>query len=299
MSNNVGELYKAIIENVIRETKNEFEESGDDPAVLDMLRQAWRKRLAGMNVTKHAMWQDGPRMPLPGGVSTEMPSNLLANLSGAPSGTVSGSLGADLSLGQTGIPRGSDTLNFTGIPQVKDTQSNAVSTTFASEQVNPADSGKNGSGHPLYAKEEPFRAISSASSALSDTNSSGSQTSAALNPLDSSKHTTNPPSSHGGQIQLSPKLQNQIHTAMNNPMPRVPQIDGPLDEELNSDLDDSEDELNSNDEDEDSEQTQIMLCLYEKVHKVKTRWKYTLRDGVANVNGLDYVFTRATGESEW
>lgn len=299
MSNNVGELYKAIIENVIRETKNEFEESGDDPAVLDMLRRAWRKRLESMNVTKHAMWQDGPQMPLPSITPSAMTSNYPGNIVGAAPGTISGSLGNDSGLGQAGLSVGSDPLNFAGIPHARDTHGNEASNILAPGHTNPTGPGNNGAGHPLYVKEEPFGMMPPAGSASTNVAPSGPQTSAAFNPLDSSKHTANPTNSHGGQIQLSSDLRNQLHTAMNDTTPRVPQTDGPLDEELNSDLDDSEDELNSNDEDEESDQTQIMLCLYEKVHKVKTRWKYTLRDGVANVNGLDYVFTRATGESEW
>lgn len=69
--------------------------------------------------------------------------------------------------------------------------------------------------------------------------------------------------------------------------------------DINSDLDDSDDELNFGDEEESEEQGMIMLCLYDKVQRVKNKWKYVLKDGVANINGKDYVFSRAQGESEW
>lgn len=69
-------------------------------------------------------------------------------------------------------------------------------------------------------------------------------------------------------------------------------------DDINSDLDDDLDSENSDDEDIDQE-GQIMLCLYDKVQRVKNKWKCNLKEGVANINGRDYVFQRATGESEW
>ncbi|KAI1501146.1 transcription factor IIA, alpha/beta subunit [Biscogniauxia marginata] len=66
---------------------------------------------------------------------------------------------------------------------------------------------------------------------------------------------------------------------------------------INSDLDDPDDNLEENDEDDDN--GQIMLCMYDKVQRVKNKWKCVLKDGVLNVNGKDYVFHKATGEYEW
>lgn len=68
---------------------------------------------------------------------------------------------------------------------------------------------------------------------------------------------------------------------------------------INSDLDDSDDDEGSGREDDDSESSMMMLCLYDKVQRVKNKWKYVLKDGVANINGRDYVFNKANVESEW
>lgn len=69
-------------------------------------------------------------------------------------------------------------------------------------------------------------------------------------------------------------------------------------DDINSDLDDDLDSEKS--EDEDAEQEgQIMLCLYDKVQRVKNKWKCNLKEGIANIDGRDYVFQRANGESEW
>ncbi|KAI1165735.1 transcription factor IIA, alpha/beta subunit [Nemania serpens] len=66
---------------------------------------------------------------------------------------------------------------------------------------------------------------------------------------------------------------------------------------INSDLDDPDENIEDNEEDEDG--GQIMLCMYDKVQRVKNKWKCVLKDGVLNVNGKDYVFHKATGEFEW
>ncbi|KAI0405778.1 transcription factor IIA, alpha/beta subunit [Xylaria palmicola] len=66
---------------------------------------------------------------------------------------------------------------------------------------------------------------------------------------------------------------------------------------INSDLDDPDDNIDENEDDEEG--GQIMLCMYDKVQRVKNKWKCVLKDGVLNVNGKDYVFHKATGEYEW
>ena len=70
-------------------------------------------------------------------------------------------------------------------------------------------------------------------------------------------------------------------------------------DEINSDLDDPEsDDINS-DEDNDNPEANIMLCLYDRVQRVRNRWKCNLKDGIANIDGQDYAFQKATGDSEW
>lgn len=67
---------------------------------------------------------------------------------------------------------------------------------------------------------------------------------------------------------------------------------------INSDLDDP-DEDRDEDEVDDEGLGHIMLCMYDKVQRVKNKWKCTLKDGVLTVNGKEYVFHKATGEYEW
>ncbi|GJN70385.1 transcription factor IIA subunit alpha [Purpureocillium lilacinum] len=67
---------------------------------------------------------------------------------------------------------------------------------------------------------------------------------------------------------------------------------------INSDLDDPEEDR-EDDEVDDEGLGHIMLCMYDKVQRVKNKWKCTLKDGVLTVNGKEYVFHKATGEYEW
>ncbi|KAF2148305.1 hypothetical protein K461DRAFT_282747 [Myriangium duriaei CBS 260.36] len=89
----------------------------------------------------------------------------------------------------------------------------------------------------------------------------------------------------------------------------IPQLDGDFSDDdkdikededenaINSDLDDSGDEANNAEEDDDD--IDSMLCTYDKVQRVKNKWKCTLKDGVLSANGKEYLFHKAQGEFEW
>ncbi|KIW40533.1 hypothetical protein, variant [Exophiala oligosperma] len=75
--------------------------------------------------------------------------------------------------------------------------------------------------------------------------------------------------------------------------------DDDIDDEdaINSDLDDPDDLAAA---DENGEETdQVMLCTYDKVQRVKNKWKTTLKDGILRVEGNEYVFHKGQGEFEW
>ena len=70
----------------------------------------------------------------------------------------------------------------------------------------------------------------------------------------------------------------------------------PEEDELNSDLDDAEEE----DEDVDDEGVEdLILCQYEKIHRVRSRWRGVLRSGIIHVAGSDSCFNRSTIDLEW
>ncbi|KAF2268239.1 transcription factor IIA, alpha/beta subunit [Lojkania enalia] len=91
-------------------------------------------------------------------------------------------------------------------------------------------------------------------------------------------------------------------------LPGVAPFDGELDGEdvkeenpedaINSDLDDPEDDIEG-DGDNDDETMDYMLCTYDKVQRVKNKWKCTLKDGILTTNKKEYLFHKANGEFEW
>ena len=55
---------------------------------------------------------------------------------------------------------------------------------------------------------------------------------------------------------------------------------------INSDLDDPDDNAVNEDRDDDDE-AEIMACTYDKVARVKNKWKCTLKDGILNTGGRE------------
>lgn len=55
---------------------------------------------------------------------------------------------------------------------------------------------------------------------------------------------------------------------------------------INSDLDDPEDPLDGSNDGDDAV-GQVMLCTYDKVQRVKSKWKCTLKDGILTSGGKE------------
>lgn len=80
---------------------------------------------------------------------------------------------------------------------------------------------------------------------------------------------------------------------------------------IDSDLDDSDDELRDEGEEEGEGEIDIVFCVYDKVRRpslmftthwltiqvqrVKNKWKTVFKDGMIHVNGRDYLFAKCNG----
>uniref|UniRef100_A0A1I7ZH10 Transcription initiation factor IIA subunit 1-like n=1 Tax=Steinernema glaseri TaxID=37863 RepID=A0A1I7ZH10_9BILA len=62
----------------------------------------------------------------------------------------------------------------------------------------------------------------------------------------------------------------------------------------------SEDDL-SDDEDLETvfDADNVAMCQFEKVDRVKRKWKFHLKHGVMKIEGRDYVFSKCFGETEF
>lgn len=87
---------------------------------------------------------------------------------------------------------------------------------------------------------------------------------------------------------------NGVGSAMKREPGSIAQYDGADEEEdedaINSDLDDPDD-LAAEDPEGDDAVGQVMLCTYDKVQRVKNKWKCTLKDGILSTGGKEYVQT--------
>ncbi|KAF8750280.1 Transcription factor IIA, alpha/beta subunit [Rhizoctonia solani] len=73
--------------------------------------------------------------------------------------------------------------------------------------------------------------------------------------------------------------------------------DGRGTEEIGSDLDDSDDSDADDVENEGAgEAGDYVFCTYDKVQRVKNKWKCVLKDGMIHVNGKDYLFMKCNGQ---
>ncbi|KAM4666806.1 transcription initiation factor IIA subunit 1 isoform 2-T3 [Amazona ochrocephala] len=130
------------------------------------------------------------------------------------------------------------------------------------------------------------------------------------------------------QAQIPAAGQQQPQQQAQPQAPLVLQVDGAGDtsseeeeEDEEEDYDDDEEEdkekdggedgqveeepLNSEDDVSDEEGQElfdtenVVVCQYDKIHRSKNKWKFHLKDGIMNLNGRDYVFSKAIGDAEW
>ncbi|RPD78653.1 transcription factor IIA, alpha/beta subunit [Lentinus tigrinus ALCF2SS1-7] len=111
------------------------------------------------------------------------------------------------------------------------------------------------------------------------------------------------PSSSSSESPSPPPSQNYApratHPSLPQPAqnPAMPKADDS--EAINSDLDDSDSENEQEGIEGGAADTDIVFCTYDKVARVKNKWKCVLKDGMIHVNGKDYLFAKCTGEFEW
>jgi len=110
----------------------------------------------------------------------------------------------------------------------------------------------------------------------------------------------------GGAVLDSPEIKPVISTdLLRNSQDVRPQPNEqgllPGDEIINSDLDDSDDDELRNEGEDGFEggDADIVFCVWDKVQRVKNKWKTTFKDGMIHINGRDYLFAKCTGELEW
>ncbi|PWN30829.1 TFIIA-domain-containing protein [Jaminaea rosea] len=234
MSNKVvSGTYRAVIDDVIANVRQDFEEMGIEKEVLEELQRSWEARLVATGVTD---FEGAPVVPRQSRKQQQKDQ---------PSG--SGSGGDAAADNKDGIVKkeGAD-----GEPSAEPSASTSTSNKAARTDGSSDAASGSRSGEANGAEER-------------DANGAGGAEGEEAGPSASQ-------ASRAGEKRKQPESNS---------------------DEIGSDLDDSDEEaegeagLEGHDGD-------TVLCLYEKVNRVRNRWKCVLRDGVANIDGRDYLFTR-------
>lgn len=62
---------------------------------------------------------------------------------------------------------------------------------------------------------------------------------------------------------------------------------------------DDNDDCTEDEPEESFETDNVIICQYERVTRQKNKWKIHLKDGIMNLDGKEYVFSTAAGDTDW
>lgn len=288
MSNaETSKLYETIIEDVINDSRQDFEDSGIDELTLQELRRIWCEKLSQSRVARFSWDQDASDDPrahplLDASAMTTAPYHYSPDQ--LRDGSVSNTLGPPASSGSFPDPAGIE------VPNMLPPNNAATFQTVHKPNQNNLD---------IEFPSIQNAGDSSTASGLILPNISQSDglvefTLYTNNPAQTLRHLKQ------SERKRKPKTLSQADGTMGGGDDDDEDDDDIFNDsdDINSDLDDGLDSDKSETEEGDQE-GQIMLCLYDKVQRIKNKWKSGLKEGIANINGKDYVFQKATGECEW
>ncbi|KAI9067319.1 transcription factor IIA, alpha/beta subunit [Trametes sanguinea] len=111
------------------------------------------------------------------------------------------------------------------------------------------------------------------------------------------------PSSSSSESPSPPPSQNYAPRSSHPSLPQPAQASATSraddSEAINSDLDDSDSDVEEEGIEGGAADQDIVFCTYDKVARVKNKWKCVLKDGMIHINGKDYLFAKCSGEFEW
>jgi len=335
----VAQIYRFIVDDVIKNVKAEFVAEGLDEGVLNELQQIWETKIiqTGSLAPASLPISDGSDYGVPTSTFAYDPSSLIGS--------------AYANNNNPYIPQ--DHTPFPQIdlgPHMYMGQQNYLNTTTDTRHYSPPPPITPMTSTP----PPPSAAAQLAANALRSLNSSPPYDSASLgkppqfisppslwnNPLNLGDNKSNPNGAaslhnilrqhdgagdeHDFQTTTDTTIQNKWEQAkqIDNIMLEkykekqlrkgkskkkvIPQVDGLGDDEdsegAGGDSPKDDEELDSDLDDEDDaepETENFILCQYEKVTRVKNKRKTNLKDGIMHLNGKDSVFHKATGEFEW
>ncbi|KAJ4490889.1 transcription factor IIA alpha/beta subunit [Lentinula aciculospora] len=318
MSNKiVPGIYRSVIDDVVAAIKPEFEEYGVSEDVLAELQHKWESKVIASHVADFEVatvppaqapqrsYQTHPIHMMQGHAAYAAPPHSYV---GAPAHPGVKAEPIDTRYMLHNAPQMAYAVPHLPGPAINGARQPPVSqyggqTSILSFPPGPPPvqaMSANGAGVPLGRPYVPQTSVSSvpgaamsAPSAASASNSGGGGSAGRIPQLDgpsedeSDEDSQTPP----------PYAPRSMHPSL--PQPQASTSASADSEAINSDLDDSD----TGDEEEADDgavgETDIVFCTYDKVARVKNKWKCILKDGMIHVNGKDYLFSKCTGEFEW
>lgn len=260
MSNKiVPTVYRAIIDDVIASVSVDFEEYGMDDDVLQILQAKWESKLLETRVADFAR--------APGAGSSSSPEPGPSHNHGQASSPA----------GPSSLPQPAYGLSF---PNAGISQSHGLA----------LPGGSSSFTHPSNGAYNPMSGMGGMSGMQGFGGMMNGQNGAGYGDIKPDQEELL--RLRGGAVDDEERLKPYVKAE--------PNAAGllPGDEVIDSDLDDSEDEL-KDDGEEDEGEIDIVFCVYDKVQRVKNKWKTVFKDGMIHINGRDYLFAKCNGEFEW
>ncbi|WKT39676.1 Transcription factor IIA, alpha/beta subunit [Fusarium oxysporum f. sp. vasinfectum] len=296
----VGNVYQAIIDEVVNSSRVDFEESGVEESVLEELRQGWQQKLTQLHVAQFP-WDPKPDPP------AQAPPSAVQNGIKPEGNNIKTEPHVPIKQepGLQGNPMAYQQYNNNTNINMNDNNQMAAATA-QQQQQHPA----NGQPHIQNGQTDGAGDLEEFEGVLMQRAADGNLHELGRVEIDRMLHEqilAKAKSMEGGGLMLPLKEATRTSSVPTSRVAKGKQpaaYDGGDDDDeddddaINSDLDDPEEDRDDDDVDDEG-LGNIMLCMYDKVQRVKNKWKCTLKDGVLTVNGKEYVFHKATGEYEW
>ncbi|CAI4065092.1 hypothetical protein SUVZ_08G2250 [Saccharomyces uvarum] len=279
MSNaEASRAYEIIVESVVNEVREDFENAGIDEQTLQDLKNIWQKKLTETKVTTFS-WDNQFNEGNVNGVQNDLNFNLstpsinsnefnIKEENGGNERLILPNANANNSTGET------NTGNNTG-----EASNNTGASTNMSTDANTNTDTTTASGPNIEVKPEIEITIENAH-------------------INNVENIDGEEGKEGEEEEQTQKEKEQIEQV--KLQAKKEKRSALLDtDEVGSELDDSDDDYLISEGEEDGPDENLMLCLYDKVTRTKARWKCSLKDGVVTINRNDYTFQKAQVEAEW
>ncbi|GFR80043.1 transcription initiation factor IIA subunit 1 [Elysia marginata] len=330
-SSQVSKLYHTVVEDVINNVKEAFLDEGVDEQVLQELKQLWESKLAASKALEPPPIEPAELLLAPSTVPMRMPQPILKNttVEGAAvpqAGQTQQVAGATAQVGQppqrTLQYQPSEAAQAAAMALPAGIFRQHLATVDAGGQIQNIAVQQTGTGQYITLPQFQAQQQSQPIAIQPQQPQVGQHVRIPIQPqqfLHQQHHQQQPTQIfHASQLlqqQAASKAQQGLSQLDGNEDTSSSEDDDDFDvddkddeekeEENEEEQREEEDPLNSADDVSEEDPTDlfdtenVVVCQYDKINRNKNKWKFHLKDGIMNLNGRDFVFQKATGDSEW